>query len=62
MAQVPLPPGVREVIQARLSQHSKEAGGLLLAAAVMGRACTFERLCQVADLSETDALEPLEAC
>jgi DNA-binding SARP family transcriptional activator len=61
MARVPLPPGVREVIQARLTQHSKEAGALLLAAAVLGRACTFERMCQVANLSETDALEALEA-
>lgn len=60
VAQVPLPPGVREVIQARLSQHSKEAIALLLAAAVLGRSCTFERLCQVADLAETEALEALE--
>ena len=60
VAQVPLPPGVREVIQTRLGQQSKEAGALLLAAAVLGRACTFERLCQVADLSETAALEALE--
>jgi DNA-binding SARP family transcriptional activator len=61
VAQVPLPPGVREVIQARLAQQSKEAGALLLAAAALGRTCTLERLCQVADLSETDALESLEA-
>jgi tetratricopeptide (TPR) repeat protein len=60
VAQVPLPPGVREVIRTRLSQHSKEEGALLLAAAVLGRTCTFERLCKVADLSETDALEALE--
>jgi hypothetical protein len=59
VAQVPLPPGVREVIQARLAQHSKEAAALLLAAAVLGRACTFERLCQLADLAETEALEAL---
>ena len=61
VARVPLPPGVREVIQARLTQHSKQAGALLLAAAVLGRACTFERLCQVADLAETQALEAVEA-
>jgi len=61
MARVPLPPGVREVIRARLAQHSKEAGELLLAAAVLNRACTFERLCQIADLTETNALEALEA-
>ncbi|MDX1416394.1 MAG: hypothetical protein R3293_19500, partial [Candidatus Promineifilaceae bacterium] len=34
---------------------------LLLAAAVLGRTSAFERLCQVADLSETEALEALEA-
>ncbi|MEJ2706234.1 MAG: AAA family ATPase [Anaerolineales bacterium] len=61
MARVPLPPGVREVIRARLEGHSKEAGALLLAAAVLGQACTFERMCQIADLQETQALESLEA-
>ncbi len=61
VSRVPLPPGVREVVRARLEQHSKEAKGLLLAAAVLGRASTFERLCQIADLQETDALESLEA-
>jgi tetratricopeptide (TPR) repeat protein len=61
VSRVLLPPGVREVIQARLKQHSKEAGALLLAAAVLGRACTFERMCQIADLQEMDALNPLEA-
>jgi DNA-binding SARP family transcriptional activator len=61
VAQVPLPPGVREVIRARLAQHSKEAGALLLAAAVLGQACTFERLCQVADLAEAESLDALEA-
>jgi DNA-binding SARP family transcriptional activator/predicted ATPase len=61
VARVPLPPGVREVIRARLEQHSKEAGALLLAAAVLGRACMFERICQIADLQETEALDALEA-
>jgi len=61
VAQVPLPPGVREVIQTRLAQYSKAAGALLMAAAVVGRNCTFERLCQVAELPEMDALEALEA-
>jgi hypothetical protein len=61
VARLSLPPGVREVIRARLAQQSKEAGALLLAAAVLGRTCTFERLCQVADLPETEALEALEA-
>ena len=61
MARVPLPPGVHEVIRARLEVHSKEANALMLAAAVLGRACTFGRMCQIADLQETDALDPLEA-
>ncbi|MFN2188633.1 MAG: AAA family ATPase [Candidatus Promineifilaceae bacterium] len=61
VTQVPIPPGVREVIQARLAQHSKDEGALLLAAAVLGRNCAFERLCQVADLSEADALEALDS-
>jgi DNA-binding SARP family transcriptional activator/tetratricopeptide (TPR) repeat protein len=61
VSRVPLPPGVREVIRARLEQHSKEAGALLLASAVLGQACTFERMCQIADLPEMDALESLEA-
>jgi DNA-binding SARP family transcriptional activator/predicted ATPase len=60
VARVPLPPGVREVIRVRLEGLSKQAGALLLAAAVLGRACTFERMCQIADLQETGALEPLE--
>jgi DNA-binding SARP family transcriptional activator len=60
VARVPLPPGVREVIQARLAAHSREANALLLAAAVLGRPCTFERLYQVANLAETEALEALE--
>jgi DNA-binding SARP family transcriptional activator len=61
VTRVPLPPGVREVIRARLEQHSKEAGALLLASAVLGRACTFESMCQIASLQEMDALESLEA-
>jgi tetratricopeptide (TPR) repeat protein len=61
VSSVPVPPGVREVIRARLEGHSKEAGSLLLAAAVLGHACTFERMCQIADIQETEALESLEA-
>ncbi|MFN2122682.1 MAG: ATP-binding protein, partial [Candidatus Promineifilaceae bacterium] len=61
VTRVPLPPGVREVLRARLEGHSKQAGDLLLAAAVLGRTCTFERMCQIANLQETEALDPLEA-
>jgi DNA-binding SARP family transcriptional activator len=59
-ARVPLPPGVREVILARLARHSEAAGALLLAAAVLARPSTFDLLRQVADLAETPALTALE--
>ena len=61
VTRVPLPPGVREVLQARLEGHSKQAGALLLATAVLGRACTFECMCQISGLGETESLDPLEA-
>jgi hypothetical protein len=60
-AHIPPPPGVREVILARMGQLSEEANALLLAAAVLGRECTVERLCQVADLSLAAALGTVEA-
>jgi hypothetical protein len=59
-ARVPLPPGVREVIRARLARHSEAAGALLLAAALLAQPSTFEQLRQVADLDETPALAALE--
>ncbi len=61
MTHVPLPPGVREVILARIEQFAETDKSLLLAAAVLGRACSFERLCQVAGASEAEALVALEA-
>ena len=51
-----MPPGVREVILARMEQLVEVDKSLLLAAAVLGRECTFERLCQVANASESEAL------
>lgn len=60
VAHLPVPPAVRDVILTRLERLSKEAAALLLAAAVLGRECTFERLCQVADIAEQDALPALE--
>ncbi len=59
-SRVLLPPGVREVIKARLAQHSKNARELLLAASVLGQACSFSLLCQVADLEEIPSLEAIE--
>jgi DNA-binding SARP family transcriptional activator/predicted ATPase len=58
--QVLVPPGVREAIRTRLERLSVNAAELLLAAAVLGRECSFEHLRQVADLSEADALQALE--
>jgi DNA-binding SARP family transcriptional activator/tetratricopeptide (TPR) repeat protein len=58
---VPLPPGVRDVIHSRLQRLRGEEAALLLAGAVLGRACTFSRLCQVAGLDEETGLTALEA-
>lgn len=58
---VPLPPGVRDVILARLASLSAAEEALLLAAAVLGRECSFERMCQVANLGELAALPALES-
>ncbi|MGD8855507.1 MAG: AAA family ATPase, partial [Chloroflexota bacterium] len=58
---VPMPPGVREVILARMEQLSKSDKAMLLAAAVLGRESSFEHLRQVADASEVEALASLEA-
>src|SRR5438034_3276919 len=54
------PPSVREVIVARLDRLSPHAFALLVAGAVLGQGTTFERLCQVADLSEEDGLPALD--
>lgn len=57
---VKVPQGVREAILSRLDQLSKGELDILLAAAVLGRQCSFERLCQVADVDEPQALEAVE--
>jgi transcriptional regulator with XRE-family HTH domain/tetratricopeptide (TPR) repeat protein len=57
---LPLPPNVRGVILARLAHLSEKASALLLAAAVIGRQCSYERLCQVARLDEFNSLSALE--
>src|SRR5207244_4266574 len=54
------PPSVREVIVARLDRLSPHAFALLVAGAVLGQGTTFERLCQVADLTEEDGLPALD--
>ncbi len=55
-----LPPAVRDLILARLERLSDTANALLLAGAVIGRQCGFERLCQVARIDEFDGLPALE--
>jgi predicted ATPase/DNA-binding SARP family transcriptional activator len=57
--QLPLPPTVREVILARLGRLTETAAALLLAGAVIGRECSFERLCQVARVAEREGLAAL---
>jgi len=54
------PPSVREVIVARLDRLTPHAFALLVAGAVLGQGTTFERLCQVADLTEEDGLPALD--
>lgn len=55
-----MPPGVRDVIRARLGQLRPNALAMLAAGAVLGQNFTFERLCQVADLSESEGLPALD--
>ena len=55
-----LPSGVREVILTRLARLTSTAFRLLVAGAVLGQRCTFERLCQVAGLDETEGLSALD--
>jgi tetratricopeptide (TPR) repeat protein len=57
---IPLPSNVRDVILTRCQRLTQSAGALLLAGAVLGRECRFERLCQVADVAELDGLPALE--
>jgi DNA-binding SARP family transcriptional activator len=57
---VPLPPTVRDIILQRLGRLSEQAGYLLLAGAVIGRQCRYERLCQIAGVDELAGLTPLE--
>ncbi|MBI1876879.1 MAG: AAA family ATPase, partial [Chloroflexi bacterium] len=55
-----LPPGVRQVMLTSLRHLSPPATALLTAAAVLGRPCSFEQLCQVTGIPEMEALPGLE--
>ncbi|MDP8922166.1 MAG: AAA family ATPase [Chloroflexota bacterium] len=56
-----LPPGMREVIRARLARLARPARELLAAAAVLGQGFTFEQVCRVARLGEDEALPAADA-
>jgi DNA-binding SARP family transcriptional activator len=55
-----LPPGVREAIRVQLNQVAADSFSLLVAAAVLGRAASFEQLCLVAGLDEQAGLPALD--
>ena len=61
LGRVPLPPGVRDIILARVERLSEAEEKLLLAAAVLGRESSYERLCQVAAGDEEAGLPALES-
>lgn len=55
-----LPPRVYEEIVDRLDRLTPNAFALLVAGAILSQGTTFERLCQVADLKEENALSALD--
>jgi predicted ATPase/class 3 adenylate cyclase len=55
-----IPPSVRKVVSQRVGRLSKEAQGLLEAAAVIGGEAPLAVLAQVGELSEEALFEPLE--
>src|SRR5262249_34141775 len=64
LAQTPvgelIPSSVCELIRSQLARLTPSAWALLVAAAVLGRGLTFERLIQVAQLDEQEGLRALE--
>jgi tetratricopeptide (TPR) repeat protein len=55
-----LPPGIRDVVAARLARLSTDARAILSAGAVLGHKFTFEQVCRVTELSENVCLRALE--
>jgi DNA-binding SARP family transcriptional activator len=53
-------PAIRDVVLSRLEWLSQPASAVLAAAAVLGRNCRFERLCQVSGLDEQGGLNALD--
>ena len=56
-----VPPGIRDVLRQRLARLPEQARGVLRLAAVVGRDVGVDVLVQVADISEDEVLEGLEA-
>ncbi|HEV2582711.1 MAG TPA: AAA family ATPase, partial [Ktedonobacteraceae bacterium] len=54
------PPSVRELVSLQLDRLSPAAFAFLVAGAVLEQDATFERLCLVADLSESEGLAALD--
>ncbi|MDX1523752.1 MAG: hypothetical protein R3264_19135 [Anaerolineae bacterium] len=57
---LPLPPNVREIVLARLGPLNEISLAWLTASTVLGRECSFERLCEVAGVDEFEGLSALE--
>jgi DNA-binding SARP family transcriptional activator len=55
-----LPSSIRDIIRSRLAQLTVEAFALLAAGAVLGHGFTFERVCKIADLKESEGLPALD--
>ena len=55
-----LAPAIRDVVLSRLEWLSQPASAVLSAASVIGRNCSFERLCQVSGTGEQDSLNALD--
>jgi tetratricopeptide (TPR) repeat protein len=55
-----VPPGVRELVHARLGRLGPTAGALLAAAAVLGQGFTFEQLVRIAGTGEDEALPAMD--
>jgi len=55
-----MPAEVRQLILTRLKRLSSDASGLLTAAAIIGRDCSYARLCQVAEVDEGAGLSSLD--
>ncbi|MBK9603018.1 MAG: AAA family ATPase [Anaerolineales bacterium] len=55
-----LAPAIRDVVVSRLEWLSQSASSILAAAAVIGRNCSFERLCQISGIDVQDSLNALD--